>query len=59
MFVELHTNLGYPLFPAPSPLRNQYKFEILLVEDPSGNARTEEGMKMDLPNQLFSSSALL
>lgn len=59
MFVGLHTNLGHPLFPAPSLLSNQYKFETLLVEDPSGNDRTEYSMKMDLPNQLFSSSALL
>lgn len=53
------TQIGHPLFPAPSLLSIQYKYKILLVEDPSGNAGTEYGMKMDLPNQLFSSSALL
>lgn len=53
------TQIGHPLFPALSLLSNRYKIKILLVEDPSGNARTQYSMEMDLPNQLFSSNALL
>ena len=48
------TQIEHLLFPAPSFLRSQHKFKILLVGDPLGNAGIEYSMKLDLPNQLFS-----
>lgn len=47
------TQIGHPLLPAPSFLRNQYKFKAQLAEDSPGNTGTEHSTKPNLRNQLF------